>query len=130
MIEISGNTVRFRLRCPDAQWICLAGDFNDWSPSAHPMKQVETGVWETCLTLASGDYRFRYYTSHSGWITDWAAFGVERNPFGEWNSIVHVPQHAREVAPHPSTTDAQIEPAPTQPNLRVRSVADHHVFSA
>ncbi|MEX2214268.1 MAG: isoamylase early set domain-containing protein [Phycisphaeraceae bacterium] len=126
MIQVQGDIVQFRFRCPVVQSVYLAGDFNDWSVSATPMARIALDLWYAEMKLPPGDYRFRYFTSHRGWMTDWAAFGVERNPFGDWNSIIHVPPRFRVLTSHPSTTDAQVEPAPEQPHLLLRSVANQH----
>ncbi len=125
MIHIKGDVVEFRYRCGEVRSVHLAGDFNDWSVRSTPMDRVAEDLWLAELRLAPGDYRFRYYVRDRGWITDWAAFGVERNPFGEWNSIVHVPLLSRLPTVHNTVTDAQVEPAPEEPHLLLRSVAGH-----
>lgn len=116
MIEFKDGVCVFTLSAPQAQWVCVAGDFNGWSPTHTPMQQVSPGQWQVSLRLPPGDYRFRYVTSHRGWLTDWAAFGVERNPFGEWNSIVHVPASIPAppaIAPAVAAPSAQPIAAPT-----------------
>ncbi len=95
MVEQLGYTMIFRVACKDAQWVHLLGDFNHWSPHATPLRQVKPGLWQAELRLPPGEYRFRYLSSSQGWITDWAAFGVERNQFGDWDSILHVPAHPK-----------------------------------
>lgn len=125
MIHVEGDIVEFRFRCGISESVYLAGDFNDWSLLATPMALISADVWRVTLKLAPGDYRFRYFTSHRGWVTDWAAFGVERNPFGGWNSIVHVAAVARQVTHPVSPTDAQVEPAPDAPHLCLRHVGEH-----
>lgn len=39
----------FRLWAPDTPAVSVAGDFNGWSPSATPMEQTGTGLWERFL---------------------------------------------------------------------------------
>ena len=63
------NTVVFRVWAPDAKNVSVTGDFNDWSETENPMKQLKNsgGVWETeiknikpydmykyCITAADG----------------------------------------------------------------------------
>ena len=63
------NTVVFRVRAPDAKNVSVTGDFNDWSETENPMKQLKNsgGVWEAeiknikpydiykyCITAADG----------------------------------------------------------------------------
>ena len=38
--------VVFRLWAPHAKAVSVVGDFNDWMPTAHPMKKVDDGIWE------------------------------------------------------------------------------------
>lgn len=63
------NTVVFRVWAPDAKNVSVTGDFNDWSETENPMKQLKNsgGVWEAeiknikpydmykyCITAADG----------------------------------------------------------------------------
>lgn len=63
------NTVVFRVWAPDAKNVSVTGDFNDWSETVNPMKQLKNsgGVWEAeiknikpydmykyCITAADG----------------------------------------------------------------------------
>lgn len=63
------NTVVFRVWAPDAKNVSITGDFNDWSETENPMKQLKNsgGVWEAeiknikpydmykyCITAADG----------------------------------------------------------------------------
>lgn len=63
------NTVVFRVWAPDAKNVSVTGDFNDWSETETPMKQLKNsgGVWEAeiknikpydmykyCITAADG----------------------------------------------------------------------------
>ena len=121
MVEQTGYTMIFRIACKDADWVHLVGDFNHWSPHATPMRQVKPGLWQTELRLPPGDYRFRYLSSNTGWITDWAAFGVERNQFGDWDSIVHVPVRPKLDAT-PAHDNSEFTPIP----LRETALAERH----
>ena len=60
------------------------------------MAEVEPGAWEVSVHLQPGEYRFRYVTDDGRWFTDYASFGVVRNDFGAWDSVVYVPE-ANEV---------------------------------
>ncbi len=74
--------------------VSIAGDFNGWSPGASPMKRNETlGVFELCLRLQPGRYRYRLIVD-GVWSADQFNESVEKNPFGELNSIVNVPPDA------------------------------------
>jgi chromosome partitioning protein len=73
-----------------SQQIAIAGDFNDWSDSATPMRRNERlNVWECCLPLKPGRYRYRLIVD-GRWSSDPHNQAVETNPFGELNSVVQV----------------------------------------
>jgi chromosome partitioning protein len=75
--------------------ICVAGDFNGWSPSATPMRRnEELGVFELTLPLPPGKSQYRMVID-GRWTGDAYNPNVEVNPFGEPNSYVVVPASAR-----------------------------------
>jgi 1,4-alpha-glucan branching enzyme len=94
--------VTFIFRCNTQRQVYLVGDFNLWDPVATPMRRGEDGLWYATLDLSPGRHEFRYYEEGGVWHSDFAAFGVARNEFGSFNSIVEVaaPTPARlRVAP-------------------------------
>ena len=91
MVERQGHRWVFRVHSDQSEQMYVAGDFNHWSPTQCPMRRGVGGMWECELRLPPGKYRFRYYCTKRGWLTDWAAFGVERNHTGGWDSILLVP---------------------------------------
>ena len=91
MIRLNGKHVTFQIQDHHQGRMYLAGDFNRWNAHALPMCEVQPGMWEATLILDPGSYEFRYLHEDGRWTTDFAAFGVKRNHYGDWNSIVHVP---------------------------------------
>jgi 1,4-alpha-glucan branching enzyme len=70
--------------------VCVAGDFNGWSASAHPMIRNESlGVHELRVDLAPGKSRYRLVVDGQ-WSADPFNTEFELNPFGEPNSVVQV----------------------------------------
>ena len=48
----------------------LAGEFNDWRPTALPMRKAK-GVFTASLTLPAGSpYQYRYVTDAGVWLND------------------------------------------------------------
>ncbi len=86
--QCDDGSVEFRFYRPGARSVALAGDFNAWQKSCFPMKPDGDGWWTYRLHLAPGTYQFKYFVDGE-WFLDYAAFGLERGPFG-WNSVVHV----------------------------------------
>jgi 1,4-alpha-glucan branching enzyme len=98
---------RFRLVRPEAHRAYLVGDFNGWSTTTVQMTRTEPGVFVATLELEPGTYRFRYFVDGM-WLVDYAAFGLERNALGQWDSVIYVP------AP------------PPRPAAARRRIGDHH----
>jgi chromosome partitioning protein len=73
-----------------ANQISVAGDFNNWSPTATPLKRdIDLGVWQTCVPIPPGRYRYRVVIDGQ-WKHDQYNSSIETNPFGELNSILEV----------------------------------------
>jgi len=51
-------------------------------------------------------YEFRYFAD-GRWFTDYAAFGLTRNPFREMNSVLRIPKVRPAVQEPASTRRAQ-----------------------
>ncbi|MCK9218709.1 MAG: isoamylase early set domain-containing protein [Bacteroidales bacterium] len=66
--------VKFSLsgdRYKTSKSICIAGDFNEWSTEASPLKKSKNGTWSVTLNLPSGrDYQFRYVIDSRQWEND------------------------------------------------------------
>jgi 1,4-alpha-glucan branching enzyme len=57
---------------PKANKICIAGDFNNWDTSSHPLKKLKNGQFTITLELEPGkDYQFRYLIDGCAWENDW-----------------------------------------------------------
>lgn len=86
--------VTFRMpaeAAPDAQYISIAGDFNDWNPVKTLMKRLKSGDFHLTLTLLSKrEYRFRYLVDGNRWENDWSADRYDPNDFGTDDSVVIV----------------------------------------
>jgi len=82
--------VLFVTHAPGAKRVCVAGDFNGWSPDAHPMQPgPREGDFQLLLPLPPGRYCYRLVVD-GRWQHDPANAAVETNPFGELNSVVEV----------------------------------------
>jgi chromosome partitioning protein len=89
-VRQSAEGVVFRSRFPGARSVQLAGDFNDWMPHATPMRRLdESGGFEAVLNLPQGRYRYRLVVD-GRWSPDVDNPNVEKNEYGEVNSVVEV----------------------------------------
>lgn len=92
---------------PAARQVSIAGDFNNWSPTATPLKRNDDlGIWQTVVQVPPGRYRYRLVVD-GVWRHDPYNTYVESNPFGELNNIIEVeplmeartePREARQAA--------------------------------
>jgi len=87
--KLEGRRIEFRLEGPNAQEVCLVGDFNGWDIKAHPMRKDEKGLWTKAITVSPGRYEYRFYADGQ-WLND------PNNPlrcgncFGTENSVLIV----------------------------------------
>lgn len=72
-----------------ADTVHLVGDFNNWSETDTPMKQLKDGRFSVTLDLEAGrEYQFRYLINGTEWHNDWEADKYVPNPFIGDNSVV------------------------------------------
>lgn len=87
--KLEGRRIEFRLEGPNAQEVCLVGDFNGWDLKAHPMRKNKKGLWTKTITVFHGRYEYRFYADGQ-WLND------PNNPlrcdncFGTENSVLVV----------------------------------------
>jgi len=83
------RAVSFICNAPQAQSVSLVGDFNKWSPTAHPMKQMTDGAWLLTVELKHGHHRYAFLVDNVLTL-DPRAQGITRNDKGERVSLVPV----------------------------------------
>jgi 1,4-alpha-glucan branching enzyme len=84
--------VTFKYPNPEqADSAVLAGEFNDWSLTATPMKQLKDGSFSVTVSLkADRSYCFRYVLDGNIWLNEPEADSYAANEYGEDNSVVTV----------------------------------------
>jgi 1,4-alpha-glucan branching enzyme len=81
--------INFVCNAPQAKSVSLVGDFNNWDPSAHLMKQMPDRAWFLTVELKHGHHRYAFLVD--GQLTlDPKAQGITRNDKGERVSMVPV----------------------------------------
>jgi 1,4-alpha-glucan branching enzyme len=75
-----------------AKTVHIAGDFNDWSKDATPMKALKAGGFSATLELEQGkEYQFRYLIDGESWLNDDEADKLSPTPFGDaQNSVIEL----------------------------------------
>jgi 1,4-alpha-glucan branching enzyme len=81
--------VNFIHSAPDAQRVCLAGDFNDWNPAACLMKKQPDGNWLVQIHLTHGHHHYLFLVDGKP-VLDPAAQGTARNERDEKVSLISV----------------------------------------
>ena len=65
---------RFAVWAPNAQGVCVFGDFNDWDKASHPLtpRSDDSGVWEGFVPrLEPGTrYKYRIESRYNGYQVD------------------------------------------------------------
>jgi len=81
--------VTFEFSHPEAEQVCLLGEFTDWQPV--PMKlNKKQGVFKFKQRLpVDQQFHFRYLINGDIWDNDHQADGYIANNFGTENSIVN-----------------------------------------
>ena len=80
--------VRFTLVNRRADDVRIAGDFNDWNQTSHPLECHQGDTWTIDIPLDAGSHEYLFLVDGS-WETDPTTDSV-RNPFGGRNSVVHI----------------------------------------
>lgn len=83
------RAINFTCVVPQAKSVSLVGDFNNWDPEAHPMKQMPDKAWLKTVELKHGHHRYAFLVD-GHLILDPRAQGVTRNDKGERVSLVPV----------------------------------------
>ncbi len=81
--------VHLTIEAHEGSRIFVAGTFNDWNPTTHPMKKTGKGVFSASLNLAAGRYEYKFVVNGE-WqfdknCTQWVA-----DPFGSMNSVLEI----------------------------------------
>ena len=83
------SEVIFSLKAIDAKEVFLVGDFNNWSMDNQSKLERNNGLWVKKLALKTGAYRYRFVVDGT-WVSDPYNPLKEKNPFGEFDSLLEV----------------------------------------
>jgi chromosome partitioning protein len=81
----------FVLNAPHAKSVKIAGSFNNWTPTNdYLMAQNEDGKWYKVLSLAPGEYQYKFVIDDITWVEDESNYKVEIDPYYGKNSVIEV----------------------------------------
>ena len=81
--------VNFFCHAPQARAVTVAGDFNQWDPQAHVMRQGPDGGWHLQVPLNHGHHRYVFLVDGVATL-DPRAQGIARNDQNERVSLMSV----------------------------------------
>ena len=83
--------VRFVLVNAEARSVALAGSFNQWSSSSHPLAPEKSrGAWTLVVPLPPGEHLFMFVVDGTNWISPPLAEDYVDDGFGARNGVVIV----------------------------------------
>ena len=83
------RALNFVCNAPQAQKVCLVGDFNQWNPAANIMQKSQDGAWTLRVELRHGHHRYAFLADGQ-LMLDPAAMGVTRDDQGQRVSLMAV----------------------------------------
>jgi 1,4-alpha-glucan branching enzyme len=87
---VTPDGIRFTLEHAEANSVSVAGDFNDWSVSAHPLTRNGSGRWSVVVALPPGDHKFMFVVDGTEWMVPPLADDYVDDGFGSRNGVVLV----------------------------------------
>lgn len=82
--------VLFRFRHPSASTVTLAGEFNGWNTTSHPLERQAEDLWVLEMDLPPGRHEYKFLVDGQQWWNDPEAPKVP-NLWGSENSYLEVP---------------------------------------
>lgn len=76
---------------PDARSVSVVGDFNDWQPTATPMRRLEAGQpWSALVLIPPGRHAYALLVDGTRWVADPRAPRARDDDFGKPQSVLFV----------------------------------------
>jgi 1,4-alpha-glucan branching enzyme len=86
---IKRRRVTFSLEATHASEVILMGDFDNWDPKVHPMKNNGNGIWNRTLMIYPGRYEYKFLVDGQ-WTEDPQNDQNCPNSFGTYNSVINL----------------------------------------
>ena len=87
--KIKRRRVTFSLEAAKAGEVILMGDFNQWNPKTHSMKNDENGIWNKTVIIPPGKYEYKFLVDGQ-WKEDPQNDQTCPNCFGTKNSVLNL----------------------------------------
>jgi 1,4-alpha-glucan branching enzyme len=84
------TAVTFTIHADKGKAVYLAGEFNDWNPTAKKMAyKARSGIYATSIKLAAGTYQYKFVID-GVWCADPENANSVANDQGTFNSVITV----------------------------------------
>lgn len=113
------QTTRFTRHSPKA--VFLAGQFNDWSPIATPMRRDGEDRWIADVALSPGRYEYKFVVDGQ-WEQDTSNPASAPDGFDGLNSVITVPPTKAGAESHAETSKQKAPPPSMRPETRWNSI--------
>jgi 1,4-alpha-glucan branching enzyme len=119
LLHPEGRSTTFRVWAPFASSVNVAGDFNAWSATAHPLASEGNGCWSGDIAGVRAGHQYRFVMNGTHWRVDPRALAVTnsignglvvdtsyewQHPFQApaWNEMVVYEMHTRTFPDDPT----------------------------
>lgn len=86
---VKRRRVTFSFKATVANEVILMGDFNNWNPKKHPMKNDGGGTWSKTVVLSPGEHEYKFFVDGE-WKKDPRNDQTCLNCFGTQNSVLNL----------------------------------------
>ena len=87
--KMKRQNVTFSFESTEAREVFLSGEFNNWNPKSHPMKNDGNGRWSRAVMIPPGKYEYKF-CADGQWIEDPRNAQTCPNNFGTYNSVLNL----------------------------------------
>lgn len=87
-LKVMSDRVMFTYHNDAADSVALVGDFNGWNSTAHTFTRLSSGLWQTEISAAPGEYEYKFLVNDKDWIEDPSNGLKATNAFGGLNSLL------------------------------------------
>ena len=88
--SIANKNVRFELSAEPGSLVFVAGTFNNWNPTANPLKDnPDSGHFKTAMRVPAGTHEYKFVVN-GVWTADPKCADWVPNDSGSLNSVLHV----------------------------------------
>ena len=86
----TGRKVRFELSAEPGSRVFVAGTFNNWNPTANPLKDnPDGGHFKAAMRVPAGTHEYKFVVN-GVWTMDPKRSDCVPNSYGSLNNVIHV----------------------------------------